>query len=200
MPTPPPAQTNTAQLGHDAGTGCTPRLQRRTAWADHDGPLPIIEGSLIELRVHRLPGDKHPKPVWLWHSRPDTTAAETGRCWQAFLRRFDIEHTFRFCKQTLGWTRPKIRTPEQGDRWTWLIVAAHTQPRLARGLTTDLRLPWEKPVTDPARLTPARVRRGFRHLRARTARPASAPETLPARPRPTSRSRKPSPRHPPRRR
>jgi DDE superfamily endonuclease len=153
-----------------------PRLQRRTAWADHDGPLPIIEGSLIELRVDRLPGDKHPKPVWLWHSRPDTTAAETDRCWQAFLRRFDIEHTFRFCKQTLGWTRPKIRTPEQGDRWTWLIVAAHTQLRLARGLTTDLRLPWEKPVTDPARLTPARVRRGFRHLRARTARPASAPK------------------------
>ncbi len=24
--------------------------------------------------------------------------------WEAFLRRFDLEHTFRMVKQTLGWT------------------------------------------------------------------------------------------------
>ncbi|HYT70091.1 MAG TPA: hypothetical protein VEK78_01845, partial [Gemmatimonadales bacterium] len=46
--------------------------------------------------------------------------------------------------------------------WTWLILTAHTQLRLARHLTEDLRRPWEKPVTRPGRLTPARVRRGFR--------------------------------------
>lgn len=44
-------------------------------------------------------------------------------------------------KQTLGWTRPKLRTPEAADRWTWLIVAAHTQLRLNRLLTADLRRP-----------------------------------------------------------
>ena len=31
--------------------------------------------------------------------------------WQAFLRRFDLEHTFRLFKQVLGWTIPKIRDP-----------------------------------------------------------------------------------------
>ena len=96
--------------------------------------------------------------------------------WCAFLRRFDLEHTFRFLKQTLGWTRPRIRTPEQGDRWTWLVITAHTQLRLARGLTDDLRRPWEKPITEPQRLTPGRVRRGFRNLRRKTALPASAPK------------------------
>jgi len=25
-----------------------------------------------------------------------------NRCWQAFLRRFDLEHTFRLFKQVLG--------------------------------------------------------------------------------------------------
>ncbi len=49
------------------------------------------------------------------------------RCWQAFLRRFDLEHTFRFAKQTLGWTTPKLRTPEAADRWTWILIVAHTQ-------------------------------------------------------------------------
>jgi len=152
-----------------------PRLARRGAWADHQGELPIIAGTLIQLQVTRLPGHQAPKPLWLWCSRTDATAAEVDRCWQAFLRRFDLEHTFRLLKQTLGWTRPKIRDPNAGDRWTWLIITAYTQLRLARTLTRDLRRPWERP-TPPERLTPARVRRGFRHLRATTPLPASAPK------------------------
>jgi hypothetical protein len=101
--------------------------------------------------------------------------------WQAFLRRFDIEHTFRLFKQTLGWTCPKVRTPEQADRWGWLVLAAYTQLRLSRRLAADLRRPWEKRAL-PDRLTPARVRRGFRNLRGQVGCPASAPK--PSRPGP----------------
>lgn len=92
-----------------------------------------------------------------------------------FLRRFDLEHTLRMMKQTLGWTRPKIRTPESADRWTWLVIAAHTQLRLARPLAEDLRRPWERPA-EPGRLTPARVRRAFRNLRVDLPCPARAPK------------------------
>jgi hypothetical protein len=165
-----------------AWTRLHPKLARRDAWAEHDGPLPIVEGSIIRLQVHRLPGDRNPKPLWLWYSRPALNESTMDRLWRAFLRRFDLEHTFRFCKQTLGWTRPRIRTPDQGDRWTWLILVAHTQLRLARHLTHDLRRPWEKPVTEPHRLTPARIRRGFRNLRPKTTLPAAAPK--PSRPGP----------------
>lgn len=35
-----------------------------------------------------------------------------------FQRRFDLEHTFRFLKQTLGWTRPHLWEPAAADRWT----------------------------------------------------------------------------------
>ena len=86
--------------------------------------------------------------------------------WQAFLRRFDIEHTFRMLKQTLGWTSPKLRDPHAADRWTWLVLAAYTQLRLARTAASDLRRPWERPAP-PERLSPARVRRAFRHLRTK---------------------------------
>ena len=65
---------------------------------------------------------------------------------QAFLRRFDLEHTFRLFKQVLGWTTPKLRDPAAADRWTWLIVACHAQLWLARPLAEDLRLPWERPA------------------------------------------------------
>ena len=174
-----------------------PRLAHRGAWAGHPGELPIIEGTLIRLQVDRLPGGHDPKPLWLWWSKTDATPADVDRCWQAFLRRFDLEHTFRLFKQTLGWTAPRIRDPAAADRWTWLLITAHTQLRLARGRTEDLRRPWERP-TPPDRLTPARVRRGFRHLRAKTALPARAPKPAhpgPGRPAGT-RNARPAPHHP----
>ena len=68
-----------------------PRLHARGAWARHDGELPVIEGTLIQLTVDHLPHERHPKPVWLWASDPAASAAEVDRCWQAFLRRFDID-------------------------------------------------------------------------------------------------------------
>jgi DDE superfamily endonuclease len=177
----PVAQTTTATDRYGtarahAWTRLHPRLAHRDGWQHHAGPLPIIEGSIIRLVVDRLPGDRDPKPVWLWYSRPHLNTSDVDRLWHAYLRRFDLEHTFRFLKQTLGWTRPRVRTPDQGERWTWLIIAAHTQLRLARHLTGDLRRPWEKPATEPRKLTPARVRRGFRHLRPKTAQPTSAPK------------------------
>lgn len=151
-------------------------------WADHNGDVPIIEGTVIRLQVDRLPGDGTPKPLWLWFSDTTATAVDIDRLWQTFLRRFDLEHTFRFLKQTLGWTKPRVRAPETADRWTWLIIAAHTQLRLARDLAEDARRPWEKRCTRPGRLTPARVRRGFRNIRSTTTLPAGAPK--PSRPGP----------------
>jgi hypothetical protein len=173
-----------------------PRLTHRSAWVAQTGALPIIEGTLIRLQIEHLPSGAVPKPVWLWWSGTDAAPADVDRLWQAFLRRFDIEHTFRLLKQTLGWVCPKIRTPQAADRWTWIMLAAYTQLRLARPLTADLRRPWEKPAP-PERLTPARVRRGFRHLRAQLTSPASAPKPSrpgPGRP-PGHPNTQPTPRH-----
>ncbi|GAA1222404.1 hypothetical protein GCM10009665_10790 [Kitasatospora nipponensis] len=170
-----------------------PELQGRAAWRDHPGQLPVIEGTVIRLQVDHLPSGGDPKPLWLWWSRPAAGPAETDLAWQAFLRRFDIEHFFRMIKQTLGWTTPRLREAEAADRWTWLIITASTQLRLARSLTTDLRRPWEKPA-EPNKLAPARVRRGFRHLHARTSTPAAVPKPTspgPGRP-PGSKNRRPA--------
>jgi hypothetical protein len=197
----PPVTTTTATTRYGTAVAQAwdrlhPRLTHRSAWLGHDGDLPVIEGTLIRLHVDHLPGDRDPKPVWLWCSATGAPPAEVDRLWQAFLRRFDLEHTFRLFKQVLGWTTPKIRSPEAADRWTWLIIAVHAQLRLARPLADDLRLPWERPAP-PGRLTPARVRRGFRNIRATAPCPAGAPKPGkpgPGRP-PGSKNRRPAPRH-----
>lgn len=173
-----------------------PKLTHRSSWAAADGSLPIVEGTVIRLDIDHLPSGATPKPVWLWWSGTDATEADSDRLWQAYLRRFDIEHTFRLFKQTLGWTCPKIRTPEAADRWTWLILAAYTQLRLARPLAADRRRPWERSVSSD-RLTPARVRRDFRHIRPKVVCPAGAPKTTrpgPGRP-PGRKNTRPTPRH-----
>ena len=192
-------RTDTSRYGNASATAWDrlhPRLTRRAAWLNYDGDLPVLEGTLIRLVVDHLPGDGEAKPLWLWSSKVDASPPHVNRLWQTFLRRFDLEHTFRFFKQTLGWTTPKLRDPHAADRWTWTVIAAYTQLRLARHLTADLRRPWERPA--PAgRLTPARVRRGFRNLRAKTARPASAPKPTTAGPgRPAgSKNRRPATRY-----
>jgi hypothetical protein len=152
-----------------------PKLHGRGRWRDRDEP-PIVKGSVIRVEVEHLPKPtgRIKKTLWLWWSgegEPDLDL-----CWRAYLRRFDIEHTFRFMKGSLGWTTPSLQMPEQADRWSWLVLAAYTQLRLARGLVSDLRLPWERPC-DPNKLTPARVRRGFRRLRAHIGTPARPPKS-----------------------
>ena len=60
--------------------------RRSDAFTD-DGDLPVIEGTLIRLQAGHLPGDRDPKPVWLWSSRAGADPAAMDRlrqgCWQA---------------------------------------------------------------------------------------------------------------------
>jgi len=109
-----------------------------------------------------------------------------------------IEHTYRFCKQTLNWTTPRVRHPEQADRWTWLVLLAYTQLRLARLAIEDRHLPWERPQRPTRRaLTPARVRQAFPQLLVTLDTPADAPKPCGRSPgRPLGRRSDPAPRHP----
>jgi hypothetical protein len=93
----------------------------------------------------------------------------------AYVRRFDLEHTLRFLKQHMGWTTPRVRHPEQADRWSWLVLAVYTQLRLARARVADLRLPWERRY-DAGRLTPVRVHRVVSSLLEELGTPAKAPK------------------------
>ena len=103
----PDAQTTTQTSRYGAADARAwhrmhPKLKARGAWAGHQGKLPVIEGTLIKLTVEHLPHDRAPKPVWLWTSCPDADPDEVNRCWQAFLRRFDIETSKPQCCHSRG--------------------------------------------------------------------------------------------------
>jgi hypothetical protein len=158
-----------------AWSGLHPKQQRHPGHGTR-GPRPIVRGTIIRVQVQRVPArTRPPKVLWLWWSGPGELDLDLDLAWRAYVRRFDLEHTVRFCKQTLGWTIPRPRTPEQAERWTWLVLAAYTQLRLARQIACDQRLPWERPRSQ-LRLSPYRVRRGFPRLLCALGSPASTPK------------------------
>ena len=179
-----------------AWAGLHPKLQDRTGRGTK-GPTPIVRMTLVRVEVTRLPRPTRvPQVLWLWWHRPDGQPLDLDFVWRAYLRRFDLEHTFRFLKQTLGWQGLRVRHPEQANRWTWLVLAAYTQLRLARALVADRRLPWERPYP-VGRLTPGRVRRALPALLLALGTPARAPQPCGRSPgRPKGRRSGPAPRHP----
>jgi hypothetical protein len=156
-----------------AWAGLHPKQQRHPGHGSR-GPRPIVRGTVVRVQVQRVPAKtRPPKVLWLWWAGPGSVDLDLA--WRAYVRRFDLEHTVRFAKQTLAWTTPRPRHPEQADRWTWLVLASYAQLRLARQVVVDQRLPWERP-RPPGRPSPVRVRRGFPQLLCALGSPASAPK------------------------
>jgi hypothetical protein len=122
-----------------------------------------VSGSLITVQIEaRNPrSGRLQRPLRLFWSGPGVP--DLNLLWRAYLHRFDLEHTFRCWKRTLGWTVPRLQQPTGLELWTALLLAAYTQLRLARATAADLRLPWQRPAPSLA-LSPGRVRQGFCRL------------------------------------
>lgn len=147
----------------------------------------ITRGTVVLIRS----ANPKQKPIWLFWSGPEGSF-DLDRVWRAYLRRFDIEHLFRFLKQYLCWTLPRLRTPQQATRWTWLVLAAYAHLVLARGTVADTRLPWERAGLG----SPLRVKRAFHRLRPDLGTPARPPKPSKAGPgRPKGSTSTPAPRH-----
>ncbi len=148
---------------------------RIDAWTElHVAGAPDAPFSVVRVQVERLPNKKlSPRPLWLaWIGGPLPT--DLSVLWHWYLRRFTVEHAFRFFKQTLGWTTARPRNADAADRWTWLIAGACWQLWLARPLVSDVRLPWEHPRPDGL-VTPGQVHRHFTGILVRVSTPARAP-------------------------
>jgi DDE superfamily endonuclease len=179
-----------------AWAGLHPKQHRHPGHGS-GGPRPIVRGTILRVQVQRIPAKtRPPKVLWLWWAGPAGCVLDLELAWRTYTRRFDCEHTIRFCKQTLGWTTPRVRHPQQAERWTWLVLAAYTQLRLARAVVADQRLAWERP-RPPGKLSPYRVRRGFPRLLCVLGSPAAAPKPSGRSPgRPRGRSGGPAVRYP----
>jgi hypothetical protein len=84
-------------------------------------------GWQLTRRSTTSPGDRDPKPVWLWTSAVGATPADVDRWWQAFLRGSDSRLNVRCQLRRFGLVRPGGRTPDHGvvsRRWWSSVVRA----------------------------------------------------------------------------
>lgn len=129
---------------------------------------------MLLLRVERL-DEQRPwrvlKPLWLtWVGEEMPPLDEV---WQVYLRRFAVDHWYRFAKQRLHWTLPKLSTPKQCERWSDLMPLMSWELWLARDIVVDNPLPWQKSLTQ---FTPGRVAQAMGGVLAVIDTPAQAPK------------------------
>lgn len=103
------------------------------------------------IRIERLDefGTKRkPKVVWLaWCGKLCLPLLEL---WPRYLRRYAVEHWYRFINRSLHWKLPKLSTPPQCELWSEVIVIASWQLWLARSVISQQVRPWQKRQPQPA--------------------------------------------------
>ena len=131
-----------------------------------------VQVSVIQVIRHgasELPRD--PKTSWfVWKGDEPAPLAEIS---PSYRLRYSHEHGFRLDKQVLLWDEPRLRTPEQTERWTQVVACTHNQLVLARPLVAGIYRPWE---TRRSVLTLTQVRRAMPTLLTQLGTPAPPPQ------------------------
>jgi hypothetical protein len=123
----------------------------------------LVNLILIE-RIKPMSNGQSFPPLWLAWVGARTLPLE--QVWFKYLRRFGVDHWYRFAKQRLHWTLPNLRTPELMPLMSWQLW-------LARELVSENRLPWQSVMIN---LSPGRVAQSMISLLVEIGTPAQSPK------------------------
>jgi len=146
---------------------------RVTRWSEyHFKPSPKRPMEILRVEVlERDQGQRRWKPLWLAWLGETMPPLET--LWRRYLRRFALEHWYRFAKQRLHWTQPQFSSLEATERWSDLMPLLSWQLWLAREDCSDHPLPWQSPQQT---LSPGRVAQAFASILVAIGTPAPPPK------------------------
>jgi hypothetical protein len=123
------------------------------------------------VRPHASTSERDPRVswlVWIGDQQADLVSIALG-----YALRFSQEHGYRFEKQALLWDEPRVRTPEQFERWSHIVAIVHNHLVLARDLVEAELRPWENQQRPS---TPQQVRRALGKLLPTLGTPARPPK------------------------
>ncbi|GHO49221.1 NF041680 family putative transposase [Ktedonospora formicarum] len=156
-----------------SGTDAKGRRVEVTFWKKvHVKQARWLDVTLIRVvRPHASNKERDPRTSWfVWIGNQDADVVQIAL---GYVLRFGQEHGYRFDKQALLWEKPRLRTPQQFERWSHLVAIAHNHLVLARSLVEPQLRPWESTQRQP---TPQQVRRGMDKLLACLGTPARPPQ------------------------
>jgi DDE superfamily endonuclease len=156
----------TDEKGNPVSIQCWKHMHVKEArWLD----LTIIQ----VIRPHASNKERDPRISWFVYIGQDP---QDGIAQIALLYclRFSQEHGYRFDKQALLWTDPRLQTPERFDLWSQIVAIVHNHIVLARDLIEAELRPWE----NKQRMhTMQQVRRGLTKILSQLGSPAIPPQT-----------------------
>ena len=121
----------------------------------HFRQAPHVEVTVIRvLREAARDTKRDRRESWFIWTGQEALPLEQVR--PSYRKRFSQEHGYRFLKQDLLWTVAHLRTPEQLERWSWIVACACNQLLLCQSLGQAVLCPWE---SKQRAVTPRQVRR-----------------------------------------
>jgi hypothetical protein len=143
--------------------------------------LPMQRYPFTLLRIVHVDGQgvpRHRHPLWLLVMGPRRSELNLAQSYHAYMRRYDLEHFFRFGKQKL--LLVDFQTPEtqREEAWWQLVHIAYAQLWLARKVAALLPRPWERnlPTMQTRRISPTLVQRDFARIIRQLGTPAQPPK------------------------
>lgn len=131
-----------------------------------------VDMSVYQVVRERATGSRRdPRESWFCWMGP--TPLPLCEVVSTYRYRFSHEHTYRFLKQDLFWTKVRVRTPEQFERWSLIVATAMNQLVLASKLGPASFRPWERRRDV---ITPRQVRRCMPSIFVQLGTPTHVPK------------------------
>ena len=137
----------------------------------------LIREAQVQIDVVRIRLYKNSRPVFkhpIWIAIVGQKDISIQQVYDAYQRRFDVEHFFRFGKRKLllnSFQTPKV---ESEENWLWIVGLSQWMLYFAKQYAAYHPLPWEKKGRDL--LSPSHVQRDYGRIIKQMAEQANFPK------------------------
>ena len=142
-------------------------------------PMHLHPFTGVRVRLFNTQGElAFQRPLWLIVMGERRGELTLLNIFQAYQRRYDLEHFFRFGKQRLLTDRYQTPDTDHEEKWWLMSHLAYLQLWVARPIAQAVPRPWEAaPSANPKQpLSPTHVQRDFGRIVRQFGTPAAAPK------------------------
>ena len=149
----------------------------------HEYPMHQHPFTLIRARLFNEADEQvYQRPLWLLVMGQRGKELSLSEAWEAYRRRYDVEHFFRFGKQRLLMTSYQTPEVQHEENWWQIAQLAYVQLWLARCLAEAMPRPWERYLpqfqtqSERQESSPSMVQRDFGRIIQEIGTPAQSPK------------------------
>jgi hypothetical protein len=148
-----------------------------------DYPMHQHPFTLIHARLFSESGQQvFQRPLWLSVFGPHRMELSLQEAWEAYQRRYDIEHFFRFGKRRLLMAAYQTPEAQHEENWWQIVQLAYAQLWVSHSLAEAMPHPWERYLpqfqtqTESQEASPSMAQRSFGRIIQEIGTPAKVPK------------------------